>query len=142
MANVNQIMQQAGTALAMFAQSDISDSEALELKNLQKPWIVGEEVVPGDRRLYKDVLYKVKEGQGHTTQADWTPDITPAMWEVVDEQHTGTKEDPIPWLPNMQCYKGKFYTEDEKLYECTRDSGITLAYKISDLIGTYFSLSE
>lgn len=35
----------------------------------------------GDRRRFDGVLYKCV--QAHTTQADWTPDITPALWVAV-----------------------------------------------------------
>lgn len=31
-------------------------------------------------RLYEDELYKCV--QAHTTQSDWTPDITPALWAI------------------------------------------------------------
>lgn len=137
--NATDMMRQAGIALAYALNNvKLSDEEAWETKNIHKKWIVGEKVEPGYIRMYNDLLYRVKEGQGHTTQADWTPDKTPAMWEVIDEEHAGTQEDLIPWNKNMQCYEGKYYTENGQLYKCTRDSGITLDYNISDLIGTYF----
>lgn len=51
-------------------------------------WVVGEDVEPGDVRRYGDegdgwTLYKVNDGQGHTTQADWTPPTTEALWSEV-----------------------------------------------------------
>ena len=41
---------------------------------------------------------------------------------------------------NMQYYKDKYYSEDGKLYLCTRDSGIPLAYLPSQLVGQYFEV--
>ena len=41
-------------------------------------WRPRESVAAGDRRFYIDDWYTCI--QGHTTQEDWTPDITPALW--------------------------------------------------------------
>ena len=54
---------------------------ALEVPSLFKKWTVGEAVILNDIRQYNGVLYKI--ARPHTTQADWTPDITPALWKVV-----------------------------------------------------------
>ena len=66
---------------AMSAATEMSNAEAVKFPTLYKEWTVGEDVVAGDRRYYPPTerLYQVNEGMGHTTQADWTPDVTPAM---------------------------------------------------------------
>jgi hypothetical protein len=46
-------------------------------------WIVGENVLVGDVRSYNGIDYECI--QSHWTQADWTPDVTPALWEVHQE---------------------------------------------------------
>lgn len=35
----------------------------------------------GDRVRHNDTLYKCV--QAHTSQSDWTPDVTPALWVVI-----------------------------------------------------------
>jgi len=42
-------------------------------------WKEKEAVKIGDVRMYERNLYTVV--QAHTTQSDWTPDITPALWK-------------------------------------------------------------
>lgn len=125
----------------------LSDTEAAAVPSLSKSWAVGEAVKPGDRRYYAPTgrLYKVREGQGHTTQADWTPDKTPAMWAVIDIAHAGTQDDPIPAAKGMEYEYGKYYSDpdDGKTYLCKRigeaDGGkIVLHYLPHDLIGQYF----
>lgn len=125
----------------------LPDEEAAQAPSLSQPWAVGETVEPGDRRYYAPtgLLYKVREGQGHTTQESWTPDKTPAMWAVVDVTHAGTLEDPIPAAKGMDYIYGKYYRdpEDGKLYLCKRtgeeDGGvINLQYLPHELIGQYF----
>lgn len=139
--NKLEVMRQIGAGVALFAQKGtLTDQEALDLKNLQKEWRTGEKVEVGDRRQYKDLLYKCR--QAHTTQADWTPDKYQAGWEVIDETHAGTKEDPIPYSSGMQLYNGKYYTEDGILYLCNRDSGQAIYNKLSELVNIYVQLAE
>jgi hypothetical protein len=58
-----------------------SDEKALENIYLYPSWKEGLSVKVDERYRYGDTLYKCV--QAHTTQADWTPDITPALWVVV-----------------------------------------------------------
>lgn len=41
-------------------------------------WQAGRSVIVGERLRYENQLYKCV--QEHITQADWTPDKTPALW--------------------------------------------------------------
>ena len=129
------------------AAAAMPDEEAAQAPSMSKPWAVGETVEPGDRRYYAPtgLLYKVRDGQGHTTQESWTPDKTPALWAVVDITHAGTAEDPIPAARGMEYEYGKIYLdpEDGKRYLCKRtgeaEGGkITLHYLPHELIGQYF----
>lgn len=137
----------AARAVVEAGAATFSDGEAAKVPYMSKKWVVGETVEPGDRRYYEPTgrLYKVRDGQGHTTQADWTPDKTPAMWAVVDVEHAGTVEDPIPAARGMEYEYGKVYLdqEDGKTYICKRigeaDGGvINLQYLPHELIGQYF----
>ena len=141
MSNNVEMMRQIGTGIALAMQkSELTDQEALQVKNLHKEWKVGESVEVGDCRQYGDLLYKCR--QAHTTQADRTPDKTPALWEVIDEEHAGTQEDPIPYSTGMQLYNGKYYTEDGKLYLCNRDTGQAVYNKLAKLVGLYVEAVE
>lgn len=113
-----------------------SDQTAAKAVELYPAWVEGLAVEIGDRLQFGGKLYKVI--QVHTTQADWTPDITPALFTVIDVEHAGTVDDPIPWALNMECFSGKYYTWEDVLYKCIRDSGIALAYSPDQLIGHYF----
>lgn len=130
--------------LASYAPDDV----AARAPSLYPHWRPGEVVVPGDRRYYPptDRLYKVRDGQGHTTQADWTPNVAQAMWEIIDVTHTGTQDDPIPAARGMEYTYGLYYSdpEDGKLYLCERtgeaEGGkINLQYLPHELVGQYFT---
>lgn len=126
----------------------LDDETAVTVPSLFTPWTVGEAVNVGDRRYYATRLYKVV--QAHTTQADWTPDKTPALWAVIgDPGEAGTIDDPITAARGMEYEYGLYYfdPEDGKTYLCERigeaEGGkIILQYLPHELIGQYFSAAE
>ena len=63
------------------ASISLPDEDALQAVELFPQWVVGHTYVVDERLQYNGVLYRVV--QAHTSQADWTPDITPALFVVV-----------------------------------------------------------
>lgn len=133
---------------AMSAATEMPNSEAVKFPTLYKEWTVDEYVVAGNRRYYPptEKLYEVREGMGHTTQADWTPDVTPAMWSVIDVEHEGTTTDPIPAARGMEYEYGRYYldAEDGGTYLCERTGEaaggkIVLQFLPHELVGQYFT---
>ena len=81
--NKGQLMEQLGRALQMFVQTLDGDS-AMEVAMVYPPYVVGklykvdEMFTYGKNDVGDPQLYKV--AQEHTSQADWTPDKTPALY--------------------------------------------------------------
>lgn len=63
------------------AASAMTDENALTAVELFPVWTVSKVYSAGDRVRYDGTLYKCV--QAHSSQADWTPDATPALWVVV-----------------------------------------------------------
>lgn len=134
------------------ASASLSDGEAAKSPELFPRWAdhIGETVKPGDRRSDMDEsgvlhVYRVNKGQGHTTQENWPPHSTPAMWTIIDLEHAGTQDDPIPAARGMEYTYGLYYKdpEDTKLYLCERTGEaaggkIVLQYLPHELLGNYF----
>lgn len=59
----------------------LDDETALTGVELFPMWAIGRAYATGDRVQHGGTLYKCV--QAHTSQADWTPDATPALWVVV-----------------------------------------------------------
>lgn len=57
------------------------DAQALESIELFPKWEAGLSVAVGERYQHLGKLYRVV--QAHTTQADWKPQDTPALWTEV-----------------------------------------------------------
>lgn len=67
---VRAAMDTAGAAL--------TDEIALAAAAIYPMWVTDKNYTIGDRIQHNAILYKCV--QAHTSQADWTPDVTPALW--------------------------------------------------------------
>ena len=68
----------------------------------------------------------------------WKPGQgTESLYVVIDKEHEGTLEDPIPYNCNMEIFEGLYYLENNIVYLCTRDSGAALQHNLSDLVNIY-----
>ena len=63
------------------AGAQLDDAVALDAMAIYPAWEIGAEYAVNDRRRYGVNLYKCV--QAHTSQADWAPDATPALWVKV-----------------------------------------------------------
>lgn len=87
-----QMAEQYFKALQMFAAS-LSDEKAMEIAYIYDPWQVGKRYKKGDFFTYgvngvgDPQLYKAN--QDHTSQADWTPDATPALYTAIGLDDSG-----------------------------------------------------
>ena len=68
------------------ASASLTDEDALEGIELFAPWAAGVAYALDVRVRFEGKLYKCV--QAHTSQENWTPDITPALWVDVAEPHT------------------------------------------------------
>lgn len=66
------------TTRGLITSDTISADEVAELVALYPDWTVGVAYFVGDLIAYQDGLYQCL--QSHTSQADWAPDIVPALW--------------------------------------------------------------
>jgi hypothetical protein len=121
----------------------LTDNEALSVKEMYPKWEdkIGSTIEVGFITLYGGNLWKAR--QTHTALEVYPPSVaTAALYEVVVYQHEGTMEDPIPYTPPMEIYEGKYYTQYDVLYRCTRSSGTALSHDLYDLRGHYVELIE
>lgn len=116
----------------------LTDEQSIKAKALYSEWtsLIGTTATVGQRFRYGDVLYKVRNN--HTFSAEWVPGVnTASLYTAIDVEHAGTIDDPIPWVPPMELVSGKYYSDKDVLYLCTRGSDIPLSYNLAELVGTY-----
>lgn len=130
--NKNQLVS---VLVKMRASAD--DKTALEGMALYPAYKIGKDYKASDRIVYGELLYKVR--QEHTSAAEWPPDSTPALYEVINVTHAGTLDDPIPFAVGMEVYADTYYSYNGKLYHCFRASGQAIYNTPDTLIDVYFT---
>ena len=113
----------------------VDDNTALRMLTFYPEWASDTDYTAG---------YKVQRGgklwrclQAHTSQTGWEPENAASLWTEICESHAGTLEDPIPYSGNMALESGKYYSQDGKVYRCTRDTGNPVYNALSELVGLY-----
>ena len=98
----------------------LDDETALTGVELFPTWVVGKAYAVNDRAQYNGTLYKCI--QAHTSQSDWMPSATPALWKTVsvDEypewvQPTGAHD--AYNIGDKVAYNGQHYV-------CTSDANV------------------
>lgn len=92
---------------------------------------IAEDTQQKEWQEYKEKVDKMWEK--FTESGEVTPDPKPEEPDV-------TKEHPIPATNNMQYYNGKYYTYNDELYLCNRDTGIPVWATPDQLVGIYFQV--
>lgn len=106
------------------AAVSLADEDALEAVELFPLWVTDKAYEADERIRYGDKLYRCV--QAHTSQSDWTPDATPALWTEV------AKPGEIPvWVQptgTQDAYrigdKVHYPTKDDPVYICTSDYNV------------------
>lgn len=122
-------------------RTDISNEEALDYVTIVYDWakFIGELIPAGKIVGYDGKLWRSR--QQHTVLENYPPSVdTASLYEVIEKEHAGTLDDPIPYVPPMEIFEGKYYTENGTTYLCTRDSGTALSHELSALVGIYVEL--
>lgn len=122
------------------AAANLDDTDASEAPELFALWS-GDSVTYsiGARVRYGDRLYKVR--QAHTSQADWTPNITSSLYEEIARPGQGeTPDNPIAYNGNMALENGKYYSQFGVVYICMRDTINPVYANLADLIGLYVQI--
>ena len=128
-------------ALIEKAAVSLADDDALEAVELFPAWKADTAYTADDRIRYGEKLYRCV--QAHTSQSDWTPDATPALWAEVAKPGQGDSPgNPIPYSGNMALISGKYYAQDGVTYRCTRDTVNPVYAALKDLVGLYVEVVE
>lgn len=117
----------------------VDDNTALRMVEFYPVWTVGTEYAAGYKVQHNGKLWRAL--QAHTAQAGWEPENTASLWEQINETHSGTAEDPIPYSGNMALESGKYYVQDYVIYLCTRDTVNPVYNPLDELVGVYIELA-
>ena len=136
-------MSQSEISKKLIAQQintlEVDDNTALRMKQYYPTFdeIVGQKVKQGFRFRHGDYLWATVQPD-MTIQKHYAPaDGLESLYTKVNETHSGTLEDPIPYDGNMVLENGKHYSQNSTIYLCNRDSGNSVYHKLAELVGLY-----
>lgn len=121
----------------------LTDNEALKVKSMYPYWMefIGKSLTTGMKVQYNDGLYRVRQDIA-TVLENQPPSIdTAALYEEINETASGTIDDPIPYNNNMELFEGKYYSQDDVTYKCTRSTGQAVYANLSELVGIYVEVA-
>ena len=117
----------------------VDDNTALRMKDFYPAFesVIGQTVKQGFKLTYGGKLWRTEQPE-MTIQEHYAPGMgTESLYSEICETHAGTLEDPIPYSGNMALESGKYYSQDNKVYRCTRDTGNPVYNALSELVGLY-----
>ena len=122
-----QSAEQFRRAVQMFAKS-LTDEEAMEIACVYPSYHIGKAYAVNDLFIYgvnsvgDPQLYRVL--QAHTSQEDWPPDSTAALYKAVGIAPSGYPEWSQPVGATDAYKKGDIVSYNSKLYICTSDNNV------------------
>ena len=126
---MNMIEQAKAIREAMdYAGASLNEEMALACVHLYRPWAVGvayavdERLTYGVNKVGDPQLYKVV--QAHTSQSDWTPDITPALFTAIGLTETGYTVWSKPTGAHDAYNKGDIVSYNDVLYKSLIDGNV------------------
>lgn len=119
---------------------EVDDNTALQMANFYPKWATNTDYETGFKVQYDGKLWRCLSA--HTSNATWYPSTaTASMWETINETHSGTIDDPIPYSGNMALVSGLYYMQDYVIYLCTRDTVNPVYNPLAELVGIYVEKS-
>ena len=111
--------------LLSYLSLQATDEEKLTMVDVFPPWEAGIPVEVGAERMMGGQLYRAI--QAHTTQSDWAPDTTPALWRKITLTEPESAPDNFvqPTGAHDAYMRGEkmLYTNNH-VYECLIDNTI------------------
>ncbi len=118
---------------------EVDDNTALRMMDYYPAWTEGIDYTAGYKVVCGGRLWRC--GQSHTSQEGWEPAMATSLWEAINETHSGTMDDPVPYEGNMALTEGLHYVQDYVVYRCTRDTGTPVFNTLAELVGVYVALA-
>lgn len=121
------------------AVQSLEDDVAMKAVELYPEWTADTDYpnlhkVQRNGKLYRSI-------QAHRSQSGWEPENTAALWEQIDETHSGTVDDPIPYSGNMTLQNGVYYIQDGVVYKCNRDTVNPVHNTLAELVGLFVEVA-
>lgn len=113
---------------------DLSNNDTIKFKEYLPDW---NDYI--NKSMPKDFKFQYNNQPYQTIQAvnivlsNQTPDIVYALYAIINEEHEGTLDDPIPYVQQMSIEKGKYYIQYDVVYIAIQNMPTGMPYDLSQI---------
>ena len=113
---------------------DLSNNDTIKYKDYLPDWA---DFI--NKSMPKDFKFKYNDQPYQTLQyvnivlENQTPDIVYSLYKIIDEEHEGTLEDPIPYQQQMAIEKGKYYIQYDVVYIAIQNMPTGMPYDLNQI---------
>lgn len=126
----------------------LTDEQAYSFKGFYPQWsqFIGKSLSKDYKVQYNGKLYKVLQEISVVLEDQFPSINTASLYTEINPSieeggHAGTYADPIPYDNNMELELGKFYIQNEVIYECIRATEIPVYADLSGLVDNYVKVA-
>lgn len=132
--NIEQINEAKEAVKYSINALDLSDNDTIKFKNYLPDWndYVGKSLPINFKLQYNNQAYQTLQ-YINVVLSDQTPDIVYSLYAIINEEHEGTLEDPIPYQQQMAIEKGKYYIQYDVVYIAIQSTLTGQPYDLKDM---------
>lgn len=132
--NIEQINEAKEAIKYSINALDLSNNDAIKFKDYLPDWT---DYI--NKSMPKDFKFQYNNQPYQTLQyinivlENQTPDIVYALYAIINEEHDGTLEDPIPYVQQMAIEKGKYYIQYDVVYIAIQNMPTGMPYDLNQI---------
>lgn len=113
---------------------DLSNNDTIKFKDYLPDWndYINKSLPINFKFKYNNQPYKTLQYINIVLE-NQTPDIVYSLYAIINEEHEGTLEDPIPYVQQMAIEKGKYYSQYGVVYIAIQNMPTGMPYDLSQI---------
>lgn len=133
-ANIEEIDKAKNAIKYSINALDLCNNDVIKFKDYLPDWndYVGKSLPINFKFKYNNQAYKTIQSV-NIVLSNQTPDIVFALYAIINEEHEGTLEDPIPYVQQMAIEKGKYYIQYDVVYLAIQDMPTGMPYDLNQI---------
>lgn len=133
-ANIEEIDKAKNAIKYSINALDLSNNDTIKFIDYLPDWndYVGKSLPINFKFKYNNQAYQTLQ-YINVVLSDQTPDIVYSLYAIINEEHEGTLEDPIPYQQQMAIEKGKYYSQYGITYLAIQDMPTGMPYDLSQI---------
>lgn len=133
-ANIEEIDKAKNAIKYSINSLDLSNNDTIKYKDYLPDWndYINKSLPKDFKFRYNNQPYKTLQYINIVLE-NQTPDIVYSLYAIINEEHEGTLEDPIPYQQQMAIEKGKYYIQYDVVYIAIQNMPTGMPYDLSQI---------